>query len=465
VLGGVAPVVLLPQFLYYQTLVNNDALVNLWGALAVLCFTAAVLREGRGNAAGGRRLAAACAGAVGLGLLTKQSALSLLPLPAALAALPLLSGRAIPLAERAARAAKRAALLGGIVLAAGGWWLVRALLIGDPAGFGAQRIAHPWAVRTLDFSPAHLGWTFVELLRNYIGLFAGALYGIPDWIFLAYLALAVAVAAWLARALVKNRDHRAAAGPVPLQGLAAAVLAITALFNLLLVFAYNLRFSAPYGRLLFPTLAASHALLALALRRAAAGRPGALAVPVLLVTAILSGLFGWTFGRRMVPAILQPAENLVSLGFSPPAPGKQLDLGPVWDFNLIQPLRLPPGRLLGLRLGIVRSNALPQAGAVLHAQLHILGPDGSPRGERLFRPFPLGEHDGPQKWAELTLDHPLDLAEETLATLHIVADESWFLGRNYWYRLIPLLYSPRLKPLLVNGKPVDLGLPLAAVYQ
>lgn len=466
VLGGVAPVVLLPQFLYYQTLVNNDALVNLLGALAVLCFTSAALRAGRGDAAAGGRMAAACAVAVGLGLLTKQSALAVVPLPAALAALPLVAESGAPLSRRAAQAARRAVLLGGIVLAAGGWWPVRALLAGDPAGFEAQRLAHPWAARTPDVSLAHLWWTLGELARNYLGLFAGALYGIPDWVFLAYLALGVGVTAWLTHALAGSRDRWRSAGQVPLRGYVVAVLAGTVLFNLTLALVYNTRFSAPYGRLLFPTLAAGHALFALALWRAAAGRrPGGVAVPVVLMTAVLAVLFAWTFLLRVAPAVRQPAENIVSIGFSPPNRAAERYLGPVWDFKLVQPMRLPPGRLLGLRLGIVRLSALPQAGTVLHARLHVLGPDGALRSEHLFRPRALGELDGPQRWAELTLETPLDLAAETPVTLRLAADRSWFFGRNFEYHLIPLRYSPRLEPLVVNGRQAGLGLPVAAVYQ
>ena len=46
---GTAPVILLPQFLYYQTLVNNDCLLNALAALAILAFTSAVLAAERGN--------------------------------------------------------------------------------------------------------------------------------------------------------------------------------------------------------------------------------------------------------------------------------------------------------------------------------------------------------------------------------------------------------------------------------
>ena len=74
VLLGTAPVILLPQFLYYQTLVNNDCLLNALAALATLAFTAAVLAAERGNERRFFALSIAVGVCVGLAILTKMSA-------------------------------------------------------------------------------------------------------------------------------------------------------------------------------------------------------------------------------------------------------------------------------------------------------------------------------------------------------------------------------------------------------
>ncbi len=191
VLAGTAPVVLLPQFLYYQTLVNNDALLNLLSALAILAFVVAMRRAGQGRPNASLAWGLAVSALIGLGILTKQSALVLMPLPVALASLPLIDDGE-PAGRRWKRAAVRLGIFLPVIFLAGGWWLLHSLLEGDPFGIGAQSISHAWAFRTRELDWGFLWNVLSRSARTYVALFAGALYGIPDRIYLCYLALSAA---------------------------------------------------------------------------------------------------------------------------------------------------------------------------------------------------------------------------------------------------------------------------------
>ena len=80
VILGTAPVLFLPQFLYYHTLCDNDSLLNAFAALSILSFAAALLSLEMGRERRFLLFSSMAAACIGLAVLTKMSALVLFPL-------------------------------------------------------------------------------------------------------------------------------------------------------------------------------------------------------------------------------------------------------------------------------------------------------------------------------------------------------------------------------------------------
>jgi hypothetical protein len=462
-LGAGGPLLLLPQFLYFQTLVNNDCLVNLLCALALLAFLAAARCAEDGDPVRAWRWAVLCAVAAGLGLLTKQSAASLLPLLPALVWLRWRGRSHLTRRGRIFDALRHLALLAAVTVAAGGWWVLRSSLAGDPAGLQAQRTTHWWAFAPLGLSPEALGELLVGVARSFIALFAGGYYGIPDRVFALYLLIAaVLLVALAAGALRGRRVVAATAGSLPGAGWAA--LAAVVLFNLALIVIYNIEVRAPQGRLLFPSLVAIGLRVARSLLIISGGSTRRLALVACALAVSLCALFAWTFRERMVKAVLQPAENLLPLGILPPD-GPVSALGPVWGGELQQPLLLTKGTLLGFRLPLQRDTYLPQFGTVLHARLRMTGPMGEV--EHDFSSFAIGENDNVDRWTDIELKTPLEIPGMTPALLLLRADKPWLQkpGGNIFYQTVELAGSPLLRPLVINGEPSQVGLAITAVYR
>lgn len=464
VLGAAGPLLLLPQFLYYHTLVNNDCLVNLLCALALASFIVAARRCGEGECAALSRWGMLCAGWVGLGLLTKQSAIVVAPLLPALAWLRWRCRRNLAPRRRLLDAAGHFFVLATVTVATGGWWVLRSALAGDPAGLNDQRLAHDWAFRAAQLGPGQFLSLLNDVGRTFIALFAGSYYGIPDRIYAAYLVIAAGVATALAVSILRRRGTALAPGtPTIIARGVYPVLAAAVVFNLLLILVYNTRVLAPHGRLLFPTLVASGALLAVSLRVISGGRRRRLAPLVCTLLLLLGGLFSWVFTQRLAPAVVQPAENLVPLGVI--ADGVTKPLGPIWGGTVEQPMLLPAGRLAGFRIWIGRRSSLPQFGAVLHARLRATSASGT--AEHALKPTSIGENGSPDRWTDVELTAPLDLPGMTPALLVLRADKPWFRtpGTDFAYELTTLEHSPRLQPLLADGRPSGLGLAVTAVYR
>jgi hypothetical protein len=462
VLGVTGALLLLPQFLYYHTLVNNDCLVNLLCALSFLCFIAAARRTAGGEHAAAGRWGVACAAAAGLGLLTKQSAVVLLPLLPALALLRRGHGGASADRRRATGALKHLLLLMAVTVAAGGWWVLRSVWAGDPAGFVTQRLTHGWAFRTPDLPQFHPIDSLEDVARTFIALFAGSYYGIPDRIFAIYLLIGAALlAAMMAALLRRGRAPRPRTPASGLPGLALASLAVSLLLNLVLVLVYNAKVVAPHGRLLFPTLVPAGVLLACSLRSISGGRRRFLAPLVCALLLCLGWLFAWIFRYRMVPAVLQEEEDLRPLGVA--VDDIDRTLGPIWEGQVQQPLLLPQGRLAGFRILILRRSSLPQFGTVLHARLRVAPADG----EVPLAPSSIGENGSPDRWTDILLERPLELTAMTPAVLHLWADKPWFRfpGLDVSYAIISREHSPLLAPMVVNGTPSELGLAITAIYR
>jgi hypothetical protein len=417
-LGATAPWILLPQFLYYQTLVNNDALVNALSAVAILLFTLGATSPAGSR---GRRALWGVPVAVGLGILTKPSALALAPLCLGAAALPLLDGPGATRRGRLPAFVRTLLAQGAIILAAGGWWLVRGALQGDPFGFDAQRAAHGWAVLDvgLTFEPSWWIGLAARMSRSFIGQFAGRMIGIPDRIFLLYLAIPAVMILVSAAGPLFGARRAGGEGVARNRRFVLLCLGLVAAVNFVSAVVYTHRFFSPYGRLFFPALAAWSALLAWWLNRLAERRRKVATALIALLVLHASILFGWTLANRMIDAVVQPRERLVPLAYrGAGTPAKYV--GPIWSNRISQPVSLPPGRLLGFRVQILRTVVLPQFGSVVRARLDFAAQGGASRGIDLV-PFPLGENDACDRWTELRLAEPVDLAGETTALLGIEA--------------------------------------------
>jgi hypothetical protein len=251
-----------PQFLFISGVVSNDSTTAATCTCALWAL-ARIIRRGPTP----RRTAVAGL-ALGLALLSKTSALLLLPM--ALLALelgrrretrffptPVLAARA---RENQVSALAHAALLLGLAGAVGGWWYLRNwLLFDDPLGLNVH-------VNTLWGRPAPLSLTALlpelpQVFRSFWGAFGWGHVELPASLYLALGGLVgLALAGW-ARRLALLRRHK------PLrQFRTIAAIYLLALVWFLAVLAALLRWvqqvQAPHGRLLFPALGAWGLLLA-----------------------------------------------------------------------------------------------------------------------------------------------------------------------------------------------------------
>ncbi len=247
----------LPQFLFTSVLVTNDALLIalaaaiLWGCVALLA-----------TAPHPHRLIALLGLLCGLALLTKQSALLLLPI-AAWSIWRVEQGRGVLL---------WAALTTGVA----GWWYFRNLaLYGDPMGLQSFRSTYatdPMRWADVQAWRSALG----QLLRSSWALFGWINLPAPRWVYALYaLVGGVAGAGWLLRRQ-----------PLPVTWLPVLFLPLLTL-AWLLSFAAVAGLVAWQGRLLFPALATFALLLAGGLRHLPRLPRGALLAGLALLTAWL----------------------------------------------------------------------------------------------------------------------------------------------------------------------------------
>jgi len=457
---GTAPLVLLPQFLYYQTLVNNDALLNALSALAALAFTAAVLALERGDERRFRALSLAVGACIGLAFLTKMSAPVLLPLALGLAWARLEADRNLPGRARVGRALLLLSLLAVAIFVFGGWWIGYKAWHGDWNSFKAHRLAHPWAVSYPEDLASPVWWAkeTVQIIRSYYALFSGALFvGVPDVVVIAWLALPLAVLAAAAVVALVGGPRRPSE---PTRGAPRVVwLTFTGVFlcDAGAVLESLRFFEAAYGRLLFPSLVGTHAIAAAVVARMLRGRPRSLAAATLVLVAGAGLLFGWTFRHRLAPAVLQPPEDVRVLN----GIATSMDIRPVWPFPTEQPLVIPPGNLAALRIDTKRSNFVPQIGAALEGSLEIRADDG--RHVLIpVRRTALGDDDFSVSWTELELERPVRLDASTPALLTLRGTPpAWPPGLT----MFGYVCNTRGVPARSNGATVQCALCVAAVYR
>ncbi|HHH40690.1 MAG TPA: hypothetical protein ENK56_01635 [Chloroflexi bacterium] len=236
-LGAAALVALNPQFIAISAGVTNDNLLN---ALFGLFLLGAVrLLQGRGGWIGW----AALGGLAGLGLLTKQTALLLLPLG-------LLA--AIGQSHRAwYRALVDGAIFLATALAVGSWWYVRnGLLYGDPFGL-MPHFAHQVPLARFGFRE------FLDVARSYWAAFGWALVQVEPWVYGAfYVVTSLAVLGLLAAGRPGGPFRRL---PVSTRR-GVILLGIAFVLNAVPLVGWALVTGAPYGRLLFPTITAAAVL-------------------------------------------------------------------------------------------------------------------------------------------------------------------------------------------------------------
>ncbi|MGC9467506.1 MAG: glycosyltransferase family 39 protein [Anaerolineae bacterium] len=237
-LGAAAVVAINPQFIASQAGVSNDPLTIALCSLT-LVWMLRLLRRGSGWFGW-----AVLGVPVGLGLLTKQSALMLLPL-GGVAALLSAFKREAPWEKRISRGLKRGLVFGAAALLIGGAWYAANLLShGDLLGTAphtAAQVALPC-----------FGWeALAGTLQSYWAAFGWALILAPFWVYAVAAVLAILALGGVVKALVAEGASRSL---VELSWWQLGLLAFAVLMNGLALTRWAKATGAPYGRLLFPTV-------------------------------------------------------------------------------------------------------------------------------------------------------------------------------------------------------------------
>jgi hypothetical protein len=385
-----------PQFLFISGVVNNDS------ATAATC-TCALWALARIVRRGVTRRRAAVAGlALGLALLSKTSALLLLPL--ALLALRLSKHpanqstrpRGVPIYKLT-----NTLLMLGLAGAVGGWWYLRNwILFDDPLGLSVH-VDTPWG-REAPASLATLLSELPQVFRSFWGAFGWGHVELPGWLYVALGGLVgLAVAGW-GRHLLRYRQTRVMAN-ASLTPISARICLLAALWYLAVLAAllrWMQQVEAPHGRLLFPALGAWGLLLAVGWSGLEGGRGSVFGIGywVLGIGYSVLGIrplhrragrvAGGAFCRH--PARLCPAPSDLSAGG---AEGRDALHGGLWRSGA--PAGLPRGTRVGSGGGAcpgeaVLGRAAPD-GPGLHPVYPPVGarqPEGC-RAHHLSRPGPL----------------------------------------------------------------------------
>lgn len=244
----------LPQFLFMSGAVNNDAPANLLVALCALCVLRLLDRPKR-------FIFYALLGLLlGLAVLTKKTSLFVLPEIAVLAAYIAHRHRAHPI-----RIAAGIGLASTVALLVCGWWLARStVLYGDPLGSQMEKTALAALVQEKSLrSPYFTGQFPREFSQSLIATFGWMQIRLPEPVYWCYAALGALAAAGLPLWL--------RSGQVP--AAKAAFAALLVLGCLAGIVFYNLTYSQPQGRFLFPVLGPIAIFLTAGLRALLVRRP------------------------------------------------------------------------------------------------------------------------------------------------------------------------------------------------
>ncbi len=289
-LGAAALIAFTPGFLFMSGVANNDNLATTLGAVTILIvglgFTRKIRRPG---------LFAFYLGLLwGLGVISKASLL-ILGLPISLLSFKLARG----LGKRWARefVLLLSISIGGMLLAAG-WWFIRNLILyGDPLGW--ELILQANALRTAPLGWKDFIWLFRGLYRSWWLAWIGI--SLPDWLYwLLGLIPAMAIFSWL-----KWRPL----GSQPVFWVVMLLYAAGVIAGLIKWTATVL--GTDQARLLYPALPAFSIFAAAGLRKLGKG----FLAGVILSLAIIAIASPWLFIRpvHMPPPYIPVSEDLVPL--------------------------------------------------------------------------------------------------------------------------------------------------------
>jgi len=271
----------LPQFAFISGGITNDNLANLMGTLIVYGFVRLL------ESPESMRVHAGLGLALGLGLLAKKSLLALLIGWALLMGWCLWRGYG----DRR-RMAWGAVVTLALALALSGWWFARnALLYGDLLGSEMERRTLPELVSEKSLLSRYFLASFWRVtLFSSIGIFGWMNVLLPDWVYALCMLLLLLALVGLAR------GWRGIS-----VGLRWSLLWV--LLNVMGLVWYNLTYSQPQGRLLFPVLPVGLALAAYGLGQwipPARTRPALLGLTAF--AALLHLLSWWTIYAFYYPA-------------------------------------------------------------------------------------------------------------------------------------------------------------------
>jgi hypothetical protein len=301
-----AVVALMPQVLFLSSVVSNDIPAAALGTVALI-FLAALIRRGSDPSRG---VALGAGLFIGLATMAKINALLLLA-PAAVTLLWLWLG--------AKKTFKQTAVsvlwMGGGALLVSGWWFLRGfLLYGSPLGVATHDSA-PWVVTNPGSLASPLA-RWLEVGRFYWLVLGWGTIRAPEWLYgILFLFALLAIAGLALAAYRRWRVRGLTIGP----GAAILImLAVTILCNVLLLEVWMNRVIAPYGRLLFTSIAPITIFLLLGWR--AIGR-WAVLLPLIFLAAL---------------AVLTPFY-LLRPAFTPPlivaGAGEEAPASPGWRFG------------------------------------------------------------------------------------------------------------------------------------
>jgi hypothetical protein len=256
VLTATALVAFNPAFLFVTSGVTNDALLFALSTWAFVLMVQLVLRGAGRQSTPANWVVVFLLGIVlGLAALTKQSTLAILPV----AALAVFWGaRGQPQPRRAA-VFWLLLLVSLIVLLAGWWYLNNTLTYGDPLGFQPHQTPEvEWRP-----SPAQIVRQLGQALQGYWAVFGWGLIQVEPPIYIVIGLFALVGLSGLTSSFLSGRLR---SGP-SVERRIVAVLGLGVLLNLMGLLLWLWRTSAPYGRLLFPTLGPVAVLLVLGWQR------------------------------------------------------------------------------------------------------------------------------------------------------------------------------------------------------
>lgn len=296
-----------PMFLYIQSSVHDDALVNLLGALTIYT---SVLYWRRGPSP---RRAVLLGALCGLGALTKINFLALLPMLALVIVVRSWLDRAALRAQGRRwwrQMVGMAAIAGGATLLIAGWWFVRNQLVyGEPTSMGRQM--QVWGIRE-NAPDVRAALRELGFLRDsFWGIFGYGQIPLPGWLYLLLWAMVLAgftgFVAWVVRSWRSRTLARTDA-------MLLTILAVAPIVGFASTFwRMTVSATADFGRYLFLSYAVLAPFLSVGLTWWLPGkwrRIGTGAVLAVLLVAAVGSLVGVLRPVYAPPPILASADGL-----------------------------------------------------------------------------------------------------------------------------------------------------------